>query len=156
MPARPELGKRRGNVWKIEVDRQAIAEEQCKTYSDRRITEEIGVDLIAIKKHQQPPVLGLQRLVEREIHVGGHLVEVVRDVEFEKVSCQNPFRGLDKWNISKKFWFDLRHEHFSARDRPRNELRKENDVKEDARQIGWRTFLPGQIDQQADVMEDKK
>jgi hypothetical protein len=48
------------------------------------IAEEVGVDLIAVQENQQPPILRLQRLIERKIHIGCHLIEVVRDVELEK------------------------------------------------------------------------
>src|SRR5258706_16275797 len=156
VPARPEFRKRDGNIWKIEVDRQPIAKEQRKAYGDRGIAEEICVDLIAVQENQQPPVLRLERLIERKRHIGGHLVEIVRDVELEKESRQNPFRGLDERNIRKIFRLDLRHEHLGARNRPRNKLRKEYDVEEDAFQIRSCAFLPGQVDQQADVVEYKK
>ena len=156
VPARPEFRKRGGGIWKIEVERQPIAKEQCKAYGDRRIAEEIRVDLIAVQENQQPSVLRLERLIERKRHIGGHLVEIVRDVEFEKEPRQNPFRSLDERNIRKIFRPDLRHEHFGARNRARDKLWKEYDVEEDAFQIRRCTFLPGQVDQQADVVEYKK
>src|SRR5882762_6878751 len=103
MPARPELGKRYRGVWKIEINRQTIAKKQRKSYGDRRIAEKVSVDLIAIEENEQPPVLRLERLVERKIHIGCHLVEVVRDVEFEKrtpsKSISRPRRTESPQNI---------------------------------------------------------
>src|SRR5258708_31503775 len=156
VPARPEFRKRDGGIGKIEVDRQPVAKEQRKAYGDRGIAEEICVDLITVQENQQPPVLRLKRLIERKRHIGGHLVEIVRDVELEKEPCQNPFRSLDERNIRKIFRLDLRHEHFGARNRARKKLRKEYDVEEDIFQIRSGTFPPGKVDQQADVVEHEK
>src|SRR6267154_2437888 len=100
MPACPELGKRSRDVWKIEINRQTIAKQQRKAYRDRRIAEEVSLDLIAVQEDEQPAILCLERLVEREIHIGRHLVEVVRNVELEKEARQNPFCSLDERNIS--------------------------------------------------------
>src|ERR1700716_3177680 len=156
MPARPEFGKRRCDVRQIEVDGQTIAEQKRKSDRYRRITEEIRIDLIAVQKNQQPAVLSLQRFVERESHIGRHLVEIVRDVELEEKSGNDPFRGLDERDIRQIFRLDLRHEHSGARNRSRNELRKEDDVEEYAGEGRRRALLPGQIDQQADVVKYEK
>src|SRR5881392_4184903 len=90
VPARPELGKRGRDVGKIEVDRQAVAEQGRKSDRNRGVAEEVSVDLIAVEKNQQPAILGPQRLVEREAHMGRHLIEVVRHVELEEKSGQDP------------------------------------------------------------------
>ena len=108
-----------GDIGKVEIDRQTIAEQQPKADGDRGIAEEVRVDLIAVQEDQQPAVLRPQRLIEREVHIGRHLVEIVRNVKLEEEADQNPFCGFDEWNIRKIFRLDLRHEHFSTRDRPR-------------------------------------
>src|SRR5205823_5492177 len=94
MPTRPEFGERGRDIGKIEVDRQSVAEQETKADRNRGIAEEVRIDLIAVEENEQPAILGLQRLVEREAHIGRHLIEIVRDVELEEKPGQDPFRGL--------------------------------------------------------------
>src|SRR6267142_7161452 len=103
MPARPEFGERDRDVGKIEIDRPAVAEQETKPDRNRGIAEEVRVDLIAVEENKQPAILGLQRLVEREAHIGRHFIEVVRDIALEKKSGNYPFRGLDERNVRKIF-----------------------------------------------------
>src|SRR5689334_15731421 len=116
MPARPEFGEGGRDVGKIEVDRQAVAEQETKPDRNRGIAEKVRIDLIAVEENEQPAILRLQRLIEREAHVRRHFIEVVRNVELEEKSGQDPLRNLNKRYIRDIFRIDLRHEHFGARD----------------------------------------
>ena len=94
VPARPEFGKRTGNIRKIEIDRQTIAEQQSETDRDRGVAEKIGVDLIAVEDDQQPAIRGLQRLVQRKVQIGRHRVEVIGDIELEEEPDDDPLHRL--------------------------------------------------------------
>src|SRR5262249_5118549 len=104
----------------------------------------------------QPSVLRLQRLVQREVHIGRHLVEVVRDEEFEKEAGQDPLGRFHERHVRKIFGLDLRQEHFSPRYRPRDELWKEHDVEKDVCQRRAGRFPTRQVDEKSDVGEDKE
>src|SRR3954465_13742156 len=83
VPTRPEVREGGRNIRKIEIKRQTVSEQKRQPKRDRRIAEEIGVDLVAVQDNQQPPILRLQGLEQRKAHVGRHLVEIVRNIELE-------------------------------------------------------------------------
>src|SRR6202008_939707 len=128
-------------------------EQERQADRDRGVAEEVGIDLVAVQDDQDPAILRLQRLIEREVHVRGHLVEIVRHKQLEEESGENPLCCVDERNVGKTLRRDLRHEHLSARDRPRDELRKENDVEKDVAQVRTGRLLPGHVDQKRDIVE---
>jgi hypothetical protein len=103
MPTAPELSERRRDIGKIEVLRQPIPEQQRQTDGDRRVAEKVRVNLIAVKKNTDSAVLGRQSLIQRVVHIGGYLIEVVGHEQLEEISTDQPFRGLYSGDIDQEF-----------------------------------------------------
>ena len=159
MPPAPEFGDRRRLVRRVEVLREAEAQQQRDADGHVRIAREVAVDLqrVAVDAHQALEARVEQRLVENAVdEVQRDVVRDDRLLEESREDQEDP-RAEHLARDDDRVPADLRDEVPRPHDRPRDQLREERQVKEVVQPVRQGFQLPAvDVDRVAHRLEDEE